>query len=98
VDLTRGKLLAFAIGAAFAGATGTFYVAKLQTATPDMFASRSRPWFWSWSCWAAWAASGALCSAPSCLQVLQSWFLVDLSGWLHDLGEACIRRGCSGST
>jgi len=22
------------------------------------------------------------------LQVLQSWFLVDLSGWLHDLGEA----------
>ena len=36
------KLLAFAIGAAFAGATGTFYVAKLQTATPEMFSSRSR--------------------------------------------------------
>jgi ABC-type branched-subunit amino acid transport system permease subunit len=37
VDRTRTKLLAFAIGAAFAGATGTCYVAKLQTATPEMF-------------------------------------------------------------
>jgi len=37
VDRVRFKLLAFAIGAAFAGATGTFYVAKLQTATPEMF-------------------------------------------------------------
>src|SRR5207244_680585 len=37
IDRTRLKLLAFAIGAAFAGMTGTFYVAKLQTATPEMF-------------------------------------------------------------
>ena len=37
VNLTRFKLLAFAIGAAFAGMTGVFYVAKLQTATPEMF-------------------------------------------------------------
>src|SRR5271166_6296285 len=37
VDRVRFKLLAFAIGAAFAGATGTFYVAKLQTETPEMF-------------------------------------------------------------
>src|SRR5579884_1597655 len=37
VNRTRLKLLAFAVGAAFAGATGTYYVAKLQTATPDMF-------------------------------------------------------------
>src|SRR5436190_9401396 len=36
VDRVRFKLLAFAIGAAFAGATGTFYVAKLQTATPEL--------------------------------------------------------------
>lgn len=33
----RYKLIAFATGAAFAGMTGTFYIAKLQTATPDMF-------------------------------------------------------------
>ncbi len=37
VDRTKFKLLAFAIGAAFAGMTGVFYVAKLQTATPEMF-------------------------------------------------------------
>ena len=37
VNRVKLKLLAFAIGAAFAGATGTFYVAKLQTATPEMF-------------------------------------------------------------
>ena len=37
VNLVRFKLLAFAIGASFAGMTGTFYVAKLQTATPEMF-------------------------------------------------------------
>jgi len=37
VNRTQFKLLAFAIGAAFAGMTGVFYVAKLQTATPEMF-------------------------------------------------------------
>ena len=37
VNLVRFKLLAFAIGAAFAGVAGVFYVAKLQTATPEMF-------------------------------------------------------------
>ena len=37
VNRVRFKLLAFATGAAFAGATGTLFVAKLQTATPDMF-------------------------------------------------------------
>src|SRR6185437_11676695 len=37
VNRVRFKLLAFAIGAAFAGATGTYFVAKLQTATPEMF-------------------------------------------------------------
>ena len=37
VNRTKLKLLAFATGAAFAGATGTLFVAKLQTATPEMF-------------------------------------------------------------
>src|SRR3984957_4593426 len=37
VDRTKFKLMAFAIGAAFGGMTGVFYVAKLQTATPEMF-------------------------------------------------------------
>ena len=37
VNRVKLKLLAFAIGAGFAGTTGTFYVAKLQTAAPEMF-------------------------------------------------------------
>jgi branched-chain amino acid transport system permease protein len=37
VNRVKLKLMAFATGAAFAGATGTLFVAKLQTATPDMF-------------------------------------------------------------
>jgi branched-chain amino acid transport system permease protein len=37
VDHVRYKLLAFAIGAAVGGLGGVFFVAKLTTATPDMF-------------------------------------------------------------
>jgi branched-chain amino acid transport system permease protein len=37
VNRTKLKLMAFATGAAFAGATGALFVAKLQTATPEMF-------------------------------------------------------------
>ncbi len=37
VNQVNFKLLAFAVGAAMAGITGVFYVAKLQTATPEMF-------------------------------------------------------------
>jgi branched-chain amino acid transport system permease protein len=37
VDHVRYKLLAFAMGAAVGGLGGVFYVAKLTTATPDMF-------------------------------------------------------------
>src|ERR1700719_3426420 len=54
VDRVRFKLLAFAIGAAFAGATGSFWGVVV----------------------------GALV-----LQILQSWFLEDLSQWLHALGR-----------
>src|SRR5438128_2004038 len=37
VNHVHYKLMAFAIGAAVRGLGGTFYVAKLTTATPDMF-------------------------------------------------------------
>ena len=37
VNHVHYKLLAFAMGAAIAGLAGTFYVAKLTTATPEMF-------------------------------------------------------------
>src|ERR1043166_9073364 len=37
IDHVHYKLLAFGIGAAVGGLAGTFHVAKLTTATPDMF-------------------------------------------------------------
>ena len=37
VNHVHYKLLAFALGASIAGLAGTFYVAKLTTATPEMF-------------------------------------------------------------
>ena len=37
IDHVKYKLMAFAIGAGVGGLAGTFYVAKLTTATPDMF-------------------------------------------------------------
>ena len=37
INHVQYKLLAFAIGAAIGGIAGTFHVAKLTTATPDMF-------------------------------------------------------------
>jgi branched-chain amino acid transport system permease protein len=80
VDRVRFKLLAFAIGAAFAGATGTFYVAKLQTATPEMFMFPVSVMVLVMIVWGV--VVGALV-----LQILQSWFLEDLSQWLHALGR-----------
>jgi branched-chain amino acid transport system permease protein len=88
VDLTRGKLLAFAIGAAFAGATGTFYVAKLQTATPDMFGFAVSAMVLVMVVLGGMGSVWGVVVGAVLLQVLQSWFLVDLTGWLHDLGEA----------
>ena len=87
VDRVRFKLLAFAIGAAFAGAIGTFYVAKLQTATPEMFMF---PVSVMVLVMIVFGGIGSVCGVvvgALLLQILQSWFLEDLSGWLHALGR-----------
>jgi branched-chain amino acid transport system permease protein len=88
VNRTRLKLLAFAIGAAFAGATGTFYVAKLKTATPDMFMFPVSIMV------LVMVVLGGMGSIPGVvvgaliLQLLQSWFLQDLTQWTHAFGRA----------
>ncbi len=87
VNRTRLKLLAFAVGAAFAGATGTFYVAKLKTATPDMFQFPVSVMV------LVMVVLGGMGSVPGVvlgalvLQLLQSWFLQDLTQWVHALGR-----------
>ena len=87
VDRTRTKLLAFAIGAAFAGATGTFYVAKLQTATPDMFGFPVSVMILVMVVLGGMGSVWGVVVGAVVLQLLQSWFLEDLSGWLHALGR-----------
>ena len=88
VDRTRTKLLAFAIGAAFAGATGTFYVAKLQTATPEMFGFPVSVMILVMVVLGGMGSVWGVVLGAVLLQLLQSWFLEDISGWIHDLGAA----------
>jgi ABC-type branched-subunit amino acid transport system ATPase component/ABC-type branched-subunit amino acid transport system permease subunit len=87
INLARLKLLAFATGAACAGATGTLYVAKLQTATPEMFMFPVSVMVLVMIVFGGIASVWGVVVGAILLQVLQSWVLQDLSGWLHALGR-----------
>ncbi len=86
VDLVRTKLLAFAIGASFAGMTGVFYVAKLQTATPEMFGFPVSVMILVMVVLGGMGSVWGVVLGAMILQLLQSWFLPDLTQWLHQLG------------
>jgi branched-chain amino acid transport system permease protein len=88
IDRTRLKLLAFAIGAAFGGMTGAFYVSKLQTATPDMFMFPVSVMLLVRVVLGGMGSVYGVVLAAIILQLLQSWFLQDLTGWSHMLGRA----------
>ncbi len=87
VNLMRFKLLAFAIGAAFAGMTGVFYVAKLQTATPEMFGFPVSTMILVMVVLGGMGSVWGVVLGATILQLLQSWFLQDLTSWIHALGE-----------
>ncbi len=87
VDLTRYKLLAFAMGAAFAGMTGCFYIAKLQTATPDMFMFPVSVMILVMIVLGGLGSVWGVVVGAIFLQLLQSWFLPAISGWLHIVGN-----------
>ena len=87
VDRTRLKLLAFAIGAAFAGASGVFYIAKLQTATPDMFGFPVSVMILVMVVLGGMGSVWGVVVGAVLLTLLQSWFLPDLTDWTHALGE-----------
>jgi branched-chain amino acid transport system permease protein len=87
VNLVRLKLLAFAIGASFAGMTGVFYVAKLQTATPEMFGFPVSVMILVMVVLGGMGSVWGVVLGAMILQLLQSWFLEDLSGWLQALGR-----------
>ena len=87
VNLVRFKLLAFAIGASFAGMTGVFYVAKLQTATPEMFGFPVSVMILVMVVLGGLGSVWGVVLGAMILQLLQSWFLQDLTGWIHQLGH-----------
>jgi branched-chain amino acid transport system permease protein len=87
VSRTKLKLLAFAIGAGFAGVTGTFYVAKLQTASPEMFMFPVSVMILVMIVLGGMGSVAGVVVGALILQLLQSWFLQDLTQWIHTLGE-----------
>jgi branched-chain amino acid transport system permease protein len=87
VSRTKLKLLAFAIGAGFAGVTGTFYVAKLQTATPEMFMFPVSIMVLVMIVLGGMGSVAGVVIGALILQLLQSWFLQDLTQWVHLLGD-----------
>jgi branched-chain amino acid transport system permease protein len=87
VDRTKFKLLAFAIGAAFAGMTGVFYVAKLQTATPEMFGFPVSVMILVMVVFGGIGSVWGVVLGAFILQLLQSWWLQDLTQWTRVLGR-----------
>ncbi|WGS20615.1 hypothetical protein [Bradyrhizobium sp. ISRA463] len=87
VNSTKLKLLAFAIGASFAGMTGTFYVAKLQTAAPEMFMFPVSVMILVMIVLGGIGSVAGVVVGALILQLLQSWFLQDLTQWIHALGD-----------
>ncbi len=88
VSPVRYKLLAFAIGAAFAGMTGVFFVAKLQTATPDMFNFSVSSMILVMVVLGGMGSVWGVVLGAVLLQLAQSWLLPQASDWLHLLGAA----------
>ncbi len=87
VNRTRYKLSAFAMGAAFAGMTGVLYVAKLQTATPDMFGFPVSVMILVMVVLGGVGSIWGVVVGAMVLQLLQAWWLEDLTGWLNAAGR-----------
>ncbi len=88
VNLVNYKLLAFAIGAAFAGMTGVVFVAKLQTATPEMFNFNVSAMLLVMVVLGGMGSVWGVVVGAFLLQILQTWILPELSGVLRAIGEA----------
>ncbi len=86
VNVVSFKLLAFAIGAAFAGMTGVYFVAKLQTATPDMFSFNVSSMLLVMVVLGGMGSVWGVVVGALLLQLMQTWFLPQLSEWIHAIG------------
>ncbi|HKW94625.1 MAG TPA: branched-chain amino acid ABC transporter ATP-binding protein/permease [Methylomirabilota bacterium] len=87
VNHVHYKLLAFAMGAAVGGLGGTFYVAKLTTATPDMFTFPVSVMVLVMVVLGGLGSIRGVVVAALFIAFLQSVILQDLSEWVHALGR-----------
>jgi len=86
VNLVHFKLLAFGIGAAFAGMTGVYFVAKLQTATPEMFNFNVSSMLLVMVVLGGMGSVWGVVVGAVMLQLMQTWFLPSMTDWIHALG------------
>ena len=87
VNRVKLKLLAFGIGAGFAGTTGTFYVAKLQTAAPEMFTFPVSVMLIVMIVLGGMGSVAGVVLGALILQLLQSVILQDMTQWVHAFGD-----------
>ncbi|HEU5192480.1 MAG TPA: branched-chain amino acid ABC transporter ATP-binding protein/permease [Methylomirabilota bacterium] len=87
VNHVHYKLLAFAMGAAVGGLAGTFYVAKLTTATPDMFTFPVSVMVLVMVVLGGMGSIRGVVVAALFLAFLQSVILQELTDWVHALGR-----------
>jgi ABC-type branched-subunit amino acid transport system ATPase component/ABC-type branched-subunit amino acid transport system permease subunit len=88
VDHVRYKLLAFAMGAGIAGLAGTFHVAKLTTATPEMFQFPVSVMILVMVVLGGMGSVRGVVLAALLLAFLQSVILQELTMWVNALGRA----------
>ncbi len=88
VNPVKYKLMAFAIGAAFAGMTGVYFVAKLQTATPEMFNFNVSSMLIVMVVLGGMGSVWGVVLGAVLLQLMQSWFLPSLSRLTQEAGLA----------
>jgi branched-chain amino acid transport system permease protein len=81
------KLLAFAMGAAVGGLGGVFYVAKLTTATPDMFMFPVSVMVLVMVVLGGMGSVRGVVLAALIIASLQSVILQELTGYVHALGR-----------
>jgi branched-chain amino acid transport system permease protein len=81
------KLLAFAMGAAVGGLGGVFYVAKLTTATPDMFMFPVSVMVLVMVVLGGMGSIRGVVLAALIIAALQSVILQELTGYVHALGR-----------
>ncbi len=87
IDLVRFKLLAFAIGAGFAGVAGVFFVAKLQTATPEMFNFSVSSMLLVMVVLGGMGSVWGVVLGAVLLQLMQTWLLPQVTEFAHAIGD-----------